>query len=124
MNIKLILDAAPGGPMNRTLEREEEHTLPAVQPVGPLQQVLAALADPVRLEMVRRLAERDEPIACADLYADISKSTASHHFKTLREAGLTERVVIAGQTHQRLRIREVEDALPGLLSSVVAAAGQ
>jgi len=108
--------------MSRTIEREDEHTLPAVQPVGPLQQVLAALADPVRLEMVRRLAERDEPIACSDLYADISKSTASHHFKTLREAGLTERVVIAGQTCQKLRVPEVEEALPGVLSAVVAAA--
>ena len=38
-------------------------TLPAVQQVAPLQQVLAALADPVRLEMVRRLAEAGEPIA-------------------------------------------------------------
>jgi DNA-binding transcriptional ArsR family regulator len=108
--------------MADTLEREEKHTLPAVQPVASLQQVLAALADPVRLEMVRRLAERDEPIACSDLYADSSKSTASHHFKTLREAGLTERVVIGGQTYQRLRSREVEDALPGVLASVVAAA--
>ncbi|MBO9522145.1 MAG: helix-turn-helix transcriptional regulator [Nocardioidaceae bacterium] len=87
-----------------------------------LQQVLSALADPVRLEMVRRLAEVDEPIACADLYAGISKSTASHHFKILREAGITERVVIGGQTHQKLRLDEVEAELPGVLSSVVAAA--
>jgi DNA-binding transcriptional ArsR family regulator len=108
--------------MTRTLAQDEEHTLPAVQPVAPLQQVLAALADPVRLEMVRRLAERSEPIACADLYSDISKSTASHHFKTLREAGLTERVVISGQTYQRLRLREVEEALPGVLTAVVEAA--
>jgi DNA-binding transcriptional ArsR family regulator len=99
-----------------------EHELPAVQPVASLQQVLAALADPIRLEMVRRLAERGEPIACSQLYEDINKSTASHHFKTLREAGLTERLVIGGQTHQRLRVREVEDALPGVLSAVVAAA--
>jgi len=107
--------------MPRTLETEE-HTLPAAQPVASLQQVLAALADPVRLEMVRRLAEAGEPIACAQLYAGINKSTASHHFKTLREAGLTERVVIGGQTHQLLRTSEVEEALPGVLSSVVAAA--
>jgi DNA-binding transcriptional ArsR family regulator len=123
MNIKLIFRWTFGEDrMTRTLERDEEHALPAVQPVGSLQQVLAALADPVRVEMVRRLAERDEPIACSDLHADISKSTASHHFKTLREAGLTERVVISGQTYQRLRTREVEDVLPGVLSSVVAAA--
>ena len=99
-----------------------EHELPAVQPVGTLQQVLAALADPVRLEMVRRLAVSGEPIACAQLYAGINKSTASHHFKILRESGLTERVVVSGQTHQLLRTREVEDALPGVLRSVVAAA--
>jgi DNA-binding transcriptional ArsR family regulator len=107
--------------MPETLQRED-YALPAVQPVAALQQVLAALADPVRLEMVRRLAEQDGPIACSDLYSQISKSTASHHFKTLREAGLTERVVIAGQTCQKLRTREVEAALPGVLTAVVAAA--
>lgn len=98
------------------------YELPAVQPVGSVQQVLSALADPVRLEMVRRLAEVDEPMACADLYSGISKSTASHHFKILREAGITERVVIGGQTHQKLRLAEVESELPGVLSAVVAAA--
>lgn len=108
--------------MSRTLESPAQHELPAVQPVGPLQQVLAALADPVRLEMVRRLADVGEPIACAALYVGINKSTASHHFKILREAGLTERVVVGGQTHQLLRSREVEEALPGVLTAVVAAA--
>jgi len=58
----------------------------------------------------------------SQLYVGINKSTASHHFKILREAGLTERVVIGGQTHQLLRSREVDDALPGVLPSVVAAA--
>src|SRR4051812_8828563 len=107
--------------MTRTIE-SPTHELPAVQPVGTLQQVLAALADPVRLEMVRRLADAGEPIACAALYGGINKSTASHHFKILREAGLTERVVVAGQTHQLLRTHEVEEALPGVLTAVVAAA--
>lgn len=113
--------------MARALQTEdapqsEEHVLMAVAPVGSVQQVLGALADPVRLEMVRRLAATGEPIACSELYEGINKSTASHHFKTLREAGLTERLVIGGQTHQRLRTREVEEALPGVLSSVIAAA--
>jgi DNA-binding transcriptional ArsR family regulator len=116
MAIKLI-----SGP---SLEDAMTTALPAVQPVASLQQVLAALADPVRLEMVRRLADAGEPIACGQLYAGINKSTASHHFKILREAGLTERVVIGGQTHQLLRTREVEESLPGVLSAVVAAAGR
>jgi DNA-binding transcriptional ArsR family regulator len=90
--------------------------------VGSLQQVLAALADPVRLEMVRRLAAAGDPMACARLYDGVNKSTASHHFRILREAGLTERVVLGGQTCQLLRSEDVEDALPGVLASVVAAA--
>jgi hypothetical protein len=53
-----------------------------------------------------------------------SNATATHHFKILREAGLTERVVVDGHTHQRLRIDEVDDAMPGLLNSVVAKANR
>jgi DNA-binding transcriptional ArsR family regulator len=100
----------------------ETYQLPAVLPVGTVQQVLAALADPVRLEMVRRMAADGGPVACARLYEDIGKSTASHHFKVLREAGITERVVIAGQTHQLLRTDELEKSLPGVVTAVVAAA--
>lgn len=101
---------------------EEQYALPAVLPVAGVQQVLAALADPVRLEMVRRMSEEGAPVACAELYEGISKSTASHHFKILREAGVTERVVISGHTHQRLRLTELEEALPGVVPAVVAAA--
>ncbi|MET3962085.1 DNA-binding transcriptional ArsR family regulator [Marmoricola sp. OAE513] len=97
------------------------YELPAVLPVGTVHQVLTALADPVRLEMVRRMAAEGAPVACGLLYEGISKSTASHHFKILREAGITERVVIAGQTHQKLRLEELETSLPGVVSSVVAA---
>jgi DNA-binding transcriptional ArsR family regulator len=90
--------------------------------VGSLQDVLAAFSDPVRLEMVRRMHASGGPTPCARLYEGVSKSTASHHFKILREAGLIERVVLGGQTCQVLRSREVEEALPGVLASVVAAA--
>ncbi|GAB3857314.1 helix-turn-helix domain-containing protein [Nocardioides maradonensis] len=99
------------------LSRDSELT-----PVAGLQDVLAALADPVRLEMVRRLAGTDGPVACSALYDGIGKSTASHHFKTLREAGVIQRVVIGGNTHQRLRREDVEAAYPGVLSAIVRAA--
>jgi DNA-binding transcriptional ArsR family regulator len=92
-------------------------------PVAGLQQVLAALADPVRLEMVRRMAEaKDATVACAMLYDGIGKSTASHHFKTLREAGVIQRIVEDGQTHQRLRTDDVEAVYPGVLSSILGVA--
>lgn len=92
-----------------------------MEDVASLGEVLAALADPVRLEMVRRLATADGPVACSQLYESVSKSTASHHFKVLREAGVTRREVIGGQTHQHLRAAEVEAAYPGVLGAIVAA---
>jgi DNA-binding transcriptional ArsR family regulator len=112
----------PEDQMGTTSRAEPEvYDLPAVLPVGTVGQVLAALADPVRLEMVRRMAIEQAPVACGLLYEGISKSTASHHFKILREAGITERVVLSGQTHQRLRLDELEAALPGVVTAVVAA---
>ena len=50
----------------------------------------------------------------------MSKSTASHHFKVLREAGVTERLTIGGQTHQSLRLADLEASYPGVVSSVLA----
>ncbi|MGB3485569.1 MAG: helix-turn-helix transcriptional regulator [Mycobacterium sp.] len=88
-------------------------------PVAPVHQVLAALQDPVRLEMVRRLYNAAAPMQCASLYDGINKSTATHHFKILREAGLVDRVVSDGGVRQRLRTGDVEAAIPGLLSAVV-----
>ncbi len=93
-------------------------------PVAPLPVVLAALQDPVRLEMVRRLHNADDAVRCAALYEVINKSTATHHFKVLREAGVIERLMLEGQTHQRLRTTDLDRALPGLLDSVVGAANR
>jgi DNA-binding transcriptional ArsR family regulator len=104
--------------MSRQQDELAEHS------VGGVQQVLAALADPVRLEMVRRLRNAGSPMACALLYDGINKSTATHHFKVLREAGLIERLVVDGHTHQRLRTDQVDDAVPGLLNSIVGRANR
>jgi len=93
-------------------------------PVVGVQQLLSALADPVRLEMVRRLVNAGSSMPCAALYDGINKSTATHHFKTLREAGITERLVVDGHTHQRLRLDAVEGAVPGRLNAVVRSANR
>ncbi|MGN7778347.1 ArsR/SmtB family transcription factor [Mycolicibacterium sp. 22603] len=92
--------------------------------VGTVQQVLGAIHDPIRLEVVRRLYNAGTPVQCGALYDGINKSTATHHFKILREAGVTERLVIDGLTYQRLRVSDVDAALPGLLSSVVNGANR
>ncbi|MGV9664873.1 ArsR/SmtB family transcription factor [Nocardia niigatensis] len=90
--------------------------------VAPLPAVLGALQDPIRLEVVRRLANAGTPLRCSLTYDGISKSTAAHHFKILRDAGVTDRVTIDGNIHLRLRTADLETAMPGLLAAVLAAA--
>jgi DNA-binding transcriptional ArsR family regulator len=92
--------------------------------VGTVQQVLGAIHDPVRLEVVRRLHNAGTALQCGALYDGINKSTATHHFKVLREAGVIERLVVDGLTCQRLRRAELEAAIPGLLDSVVRSANK
>lgn len=104
------------------MTQSHDEVLPA-EPVGPLLSVLAALSDPVRLEMVRRMAGVAGPAPCSTLYDSIGKSTASHHFKLLREAGVTERSTVNGKTYQRLRYAEVEAVYPGVLRSIIESAG-
>ncbi len=54
----------------------------------PDVRLLAALADPVRLDILRELADSSEVCACdfTDC-CDVSQPTVSHHLKVLREAG-------------------------------------
>jgi len=97
----------------RTLHhpRVEEVTLP---------DVLHALSDPVRLQIVRALAEREEQ-SCSSVESSVSKSTLSHHFKVLREAGLTHTRVNGTHRYVSLRRDELEVRFPGLLRSVLEA---
>lgn len=55
----------------------------------PDVMLLAALADPVRLAIVRQLSADGEVCACnLDACATVSQPTVSHHLRVLREAGL------------------------------------
>ena len=55
----------------------------------PDVQLLAALADPVRLSFVRQVAEGDGVCACDfSECCTVSQPTISHHLKVLREAGV------------------------------------
>jgi len=91
--------------------RVEEVTLP---------DVLHALSDPVRLQIVIALAEREEQ-SCSAVESSVSKSTLSHHFKVLREAGLTHTRCNGTHRYVSLRRDELEDRFPGLLRSVLEA---
>ena len=53
--------------------------------------------------------------------ASVSKSTLSHHFKVLREAGVTRTRVNGTHRYVSLRGDELESRFPGLLRSVLDA---
>ncbi|AEZ62021.1 Transcriptional regulator, ArsR family [Streptococcus infantarius subsp. infantarius CJ18] len=56
-----------------------------------LIKIFKALADPVRLNILRILSKRESELGCGEVgeLLGMSKSAVSYHFKTLREAGLT-----------------------------------
>ncbi|WP_376775354.1 ArsR/SmtB family transcription factor [Saccharothrix ecbatanensis] len=83
--------------------------------------VLQALADPVRLEIVRALARCEDGISCGLLDLGITASTLTHHVRTLREAGV---VWVRPQGTSRistLRRDDLDALFPGLLDGVLAA---
>jgi DNA-binding transcriptional ArsR family regulator len=86
-----------------------------------LEDVLHALSDPVRLRIVEAIADRDER-NCSSVEASVSKSTLSHHFKVLREAGVTHTRANGTQRLISLRRDDLEQRFPGLLASILAAA--
>jgi DNA-binding transcriptional ArsR family regulator len=57
--------------------------------LDPDVRLLAALADPTRLAIVRQLAAEQDVCACDfTSCCDVSQPTVSHHLKVLREAGV------------------------------------
>ncbi|MEV4544913.1 ArsR/SmtB family transcription factor [Micromonospora echinaurantiaca] len=87
----------------------------------PVTAVLAALADDVRLQIVRALAEGGGESACGTFEFGVSKATRSHHLKVLREAGLTRTRVAGTSRFVRLRREELDRLYPGLLDAVLTA---
>ncbi|MEW9553989.1 ArsR/SmtB family transcription factor [Nonomuraea sp. NPDC050783] len=87
-----------------------------------LTEVLRALADPVRLEIVVRLAVSGE-MTCGVAGDDLGvhKSTASHHYRTLREAGVVHTKQVGRLKYMSLRRDDLDSRFPGLLDSVLNA---
>jgi DNA-binding transcriptional ArsR family regulator len=85
-----------------------------------LPDVLHALSDPARLQIVRQLALRDE-CTCGTFDLGLSKATLSHHFRVLRESGVV-RTRPEGRTRMlSLRKDDLDDRFPGLLDVVLTA---
>lgn len=83
--------------------------------------VLAALADPVRLAIVARLAdvEPDGELACTAFALPVSKSTQSGHFRVLREAGVIWQRDEGTRRLNRLRRDDLDARFPGLLDLAI-----
>src|SRR2546421_6218676 len=86
----------------------------------PVLSVLQALADETRLAIVRELAADGGERLCGSFAPDLAKATRSHHFKVLREAGLTRTRIEGTGRYVRLRREELRRHFPGLLDSVLA----
>jgi DNA-binding transcriptional ArsR family regulator len=85
-----------------------------------LTSVMAALSDPVRITIVRALAAQGE-MACGTLELGVSNATRSHHFRVLREAGITQTRPEGTHRYVSLRRDCMTERFPGLLDVVLAA---
>lgn len=85
-----------------------------------LEDVLQALGDPVRLQIVRTLHEEGGQRPCGTFGLPVAKSTASHHFRVLREAGVIHQRAAGRERLTELRSDDLQARFPGLLQSVVA----
>ncbi|WP_033295222.1 ArsR family transcriptional regulator [Amycolatopsis jejuensis] len=105
--------------------------MPATVPLTPLahpareeitvEAVLRALADPVRLAMVRQLAQAETEIACGGFEVPVTKSTLTHHLAILRQAGVIVGRQAGTTRYNTLRRTDLDALFPGLLDGVLAA---
>lgn len=83
-----------------------------------LTRILNALAHPTRLSIVKRLADEGE-LTCGELGVDRPKSSMSHHFRILHEAGLIRTDIQSSAHINSLRREDLENRFPGLLDAVL-----
>src|SRR5690349_18123074 len=86
-----------------------------------LEGVLEALADPMRLRIIRSLMKVDGCMSCSEAAPcpDMAKSTLSHHFRTLREAGLIRTTKKGVENQNVVRIEDINSRFPGLLKLIL-----
>jgi DNA-binding transcriptional ArsR family regulator len=84
--------------------------------------VLAALADPVRLHIVRELARIGAPgVPCGAIELPVTKSTRTHHLRILREAGVIRMQPEGTSRITTLRRDDLDALYPGMLDGILTA---
>ena len=90
-----------------------------------VEAILHALSDPVRVAIFTDLATSTCTYNCSNFLIvtekKIPKSTLSHHFKALREAGLIRAERRGVEMHNSSRCSEIESRFPGLLAAIINA---
>ncbi len=83
-----------------------------------LSDVLHALSDPLRLRIVAALASGGER-SCKSFDLPVVKSTCTHHFRVLREAGVIQQRLESTTKLNSLRREDLEARFPGLMDAVL-----
>ncbi|MFV2176189.1 ArsR/SmtB family transcription factor [Actinomadura sp. LOL_016] len=86
-----------------------------------LTGVMGALSDPIRIGLVRVLADGRER-GWGELRAPVAKSTLSHHLRVLRNAGVTRTRQEGTRCYVELRRADLDVRFPGLLDALIGAA--
>lgn len=93
-----------------------------------VEGILHALSDPTRATIYAQIAGADEVQTCSNFLEmrerTIPKSTLSHHFKILREAGLIRGERHGVEMHNTSRCNEINQRFPGLLPAILNAHAQ
>ncbi|MFI0898349.1 ArsR/SmtB family transcription factor [Streptomyces sp. NPDC020983] len=87
--------------------------------IGP---ILLALADNNRRRVVAELAAQpDTERLCASFNLPVSKSSRTHHWRVLREAGLVYQRDAGNRIYMRFRKDDLDRRFPGLVEAIVGA---
>jgi DNA-binding transcriptional ArsR family regulator len=86
-----------------------------------LEAVLHALSDPTRLRIVTALDARPGECTSGSFDVPVSKSTCTHHFRVLREAGVISQRAEGTSRLNTLRREDLDARFPGLLDAILDA---
>lgn len=96
---------------------------PALEDIT-VEGILHALSDPTRVAIFAKIAGSGASNCSTFLNVGekaVPKSTLSHHFKALREAGLIRSERVGVEMQNSSRCIEIDTRFPGLISAIVNA---
>ena len=102
--------------MAAVADRQEKSFHPPTASLD-LATIMRTLGDPVRLKILRLLAD-GRPRLCGEIAGTLAlpNSTSSYHLRLLREAGLTRSRAAGTQRYVTVRQDDLEERFPGLLA--------